>query len=88
MKVIKFSQFGASDVVMLADVSIPDFNENEVLIKVYSAGVNPVDAKIRNGSSFVAKHFTLPSGLGFDVCGVVEACGDAVVIVSLLLMFF
>ena len=78
MKAIKFSQFGPPDVVMLADVSIPDFNENEVLIKVYSAGVNPIDAKIRNGSSFVAKHLALPSGLGFDVCGVVEACGDAV----------
>lgn len=74
-KTIQFKQFGGPEVLELMEVPIPSLKANELLLKIYAAGVNPIDAKIREGSSFVAKSLTLPAGLGFDVCGEVVECG-------------
>ena len=46
-----------------------------MLLKVMAVGVNPIDVKIRDGSSFVSEQLQLPSGLGYDICGEVIECG-------------
>ncbi len=69
MQTVQFKKFGPPEVLELADIPIPTPHENELLIKIYAAGINPIDAKIREGSSFVAKQLTLPASLGFDMCG-------------------
>jgi len=78
MKAIQFQQFGPAEVLQWVEVPKPLIQSNELLIKVLAAGVNPIDTKIRDGSSFVAQQLPLPSGLGFDVCGIVKRCGSDV----------
>ena len=38
MKGISVAEFGAPDVMKLADIAIPQPNDGEVLVKVYAAG--------------------------------------------------
>src|SRR6202012_4942376 len=51
---------------------------DEVLIKVYASGVNPVDWKIRKGLRKEKFPTGFPLTLGWDVSGVVEEVGSAV----------
>ena len=78
MKAIQFKEFGPPSVLLWEDISVPIVTEHSLLIKVFAAGVNPIDAKIREGTSFVSKSLILPSGLGFDVCGEVIALGSKI----------
>ncbi|UTW41461.1 NADP-dependent oxidoreductase [bacterium SCSIO 12844] len=78
-KRIQIEAFGNPEVLKLSEtplVNLSDDDQNKLLIKVLAAGVNPIDAKIREGTSFVAKRLNLPAGLGFDVCGKVIKCSD------------
>ena len=75
MKAVKFKSFGGPDVLEVVETRTPLLKQNEILIEVHSAGVNPIDTKIREGSSFVAKSLNLPAGMGYDVCGEVDICG-------------
>jgi NADPH2:quinone reductase len=50
----------------------------EILIKVAAAAVNPVDAKLRNGSFDMFMPLEFPAQLGGDVSGTVEAVGEGV----------
>ncbi|MFT6836171.1 MAG: NADPH2:quinone reductase [Francisellaceae bacterium] len=78
-KAIKFDKFGSSDVLELTEVSKPVLSRvQNILIKVISIGINPIDMKIREGSSFVSQSLTLPSGLGFDVCGEIVDIGNSI----------
>jgi NADPH:quinone reductase-like Zn-dependent oxidoreductase len=65
-------------VLELADVEKPQPKDDEVLIRVRAASVNPVDYKIRSGSYPVVKQDQLPKVLGRDVAGEIAACGGAV----------
>jgi len=75
MKAVRIERYGNEDVVELADVERPQAGENEVLVKVNAAAVNPVDWKIRDG---LGEMFGLkpPLILGCEVAGTVEAVGD------------
>lgn len=80
MHATQFDRFGAANVLQYRQVEQPKPNAGEFLIKVIASGINPIDSKIREGSSFVAQKRALPSGLGFDVCGEIVdingACAD------------
>lgn len=74
MKAIVAHEFGGPEVLKLEEVPRPQPRENEILIKVIAAGVNPVDAMIRAGK-FGAKAPIIP---GYDIAGVVEKAGAKV----------
>ena len=78
MKTVQFKEFGTPEVLHVSEREKPSLGPSEILIEVSSAGVNPIDAKIREGSSFVAQSLTLPVGMGYDVCGTVASCGENV----------
>lgn len=78
MKAVRIRSFGGPEVLELAEVEKPVPKEDEVLIKVRAASVNPVDYKIRSGAYPVVKQDQLPKVLGRDVAGEVERCGSAV----------
>lgn len=78
MKAIRIHQYGSNDNLRYEDVPLPEISTDDVLVKVYYAGVNPVDWKIREGYLQTLIPYDLPFTLGWDVSGVVEAVGENV----------
>jgi NADPH:quinone reductase-like Zn-dependent oxidoreductase len=77
MKAVRIHAFGDANVLKLDDVPVPAVGDEDVLIRVVAAGVNPVDWKIREGHLKDFIPHRLPLTLGWDVSGVVEAVGRA-----------
>jgi len=75
MKAVVIHAQGGPDVLQYEDMPIPEPASDELLIRVHAAGVNPVDWKIREGH---LGRIPLPSIMGSDFSGVVEALGSAV----------
>ncbi|WPV01962.1 NADP-dependent oxidoreductase [Mucilaginibacter sp. cycad4] len=79
MKAIQYKAFGNSDVIEFAEIPQPEIkNENEVLIQVKAASVNPLDIKFRNGMMQKMRPINLPYVPGADVAGIVIATGNKV----------
>lgn len=55
--------------------SIPSPGTGQLLIKVHSAALNPVDYKIQENGYFIDDY---PAILGSDIAGIVEEVGDGV----------
>jgi len=84
MKAAVYAQYGPPDVVVqITDIEKPVPTDNEVLIKVRAAGVNPLDSHLMKGGPYIVR---LLLGLGkpkikrpgVDVAGQVEAVGKNV----------
>lgn len=82
MKAVRIHELGEANVLHLEETPRPEPREGEVLIKVHAASVNPIDYKIRSGS-FKRGEIKLPTTLGRDVSGIVEAVGRGVVGINL-----
>lgn len=78
MKAIIIKEFGGIDELQLAEVKKPDRTEDQILIKVMAAGINPVDAKIRSGKHVSSSQLQLPAILGREMSGIVESVGEHV----------
>src|SRR5215217_6539323 len=80
MRGMAYDQFGDDDVLRLRDdLPDPPVGPDAVLVRVHAAGVNPVDMTIRGGHLAAAFPHNFPIIPGWDVAGVVEAAGPAVV---------
>jgi NADPH:quinone reductase-like Zn-dependent oxidoreductase len=79
MKAIQYNAFGGSEVISLVEIPTPEIrNENEVLIQVKAASINPLDIKIRLGYLQKMRPIDLPYIPGLDAAGVVSAVGNNV----------
>lgn len=78
MKAVRIHSLGEPDVLTVEETDRPEPKDGEVLIRVKAASVNPVDYKIRSGH-FRKAETQLPTTLGRDVAGVIEAVGWGVV---------
>jgi NADPH:quinone reductase-like Zn-dependent oxidoreductase len=78
MKAVRIHAFGDASVLTLEEIPVPDLGEEDVLIRVVAAGVNPVDWKIREGHLKDVVAHRLPLTLGWDASGVVESVGRSV----------
>lgn len=74
MKAIRFAKTGGPEVLRLQDVDLPAPGPGEVRVRHTAIGVNFIDIYHRNGLYPV----DLPSGLGLEAAGVVEALGAGV----------
>ena len=76
MLAVNFDEPGGPEVLRLVKTSVPKINEDEVLIKVRSAGVNRPDIIQRQGN------YPAPYGhskiLGLEVSGIIEKVGNKV----------
>ena len=79
MRAAVYDQFGNADVLEVREVDVPPVGPDTVLVRVKATSVNPVDWKIREGYLQGAFPHHLPIIPGWDVAGVVEAVGPAVV---------
>lgn len=78
MREIRFDHFGGPEVLTVhSDVPTPDPGPEEVLVEVAYVGLNPVDYKIREGSSGSSKDLPLPAGTGRELAGTVIGAGSA-----------
>ena len=80
MKAIVYYHYGSPDVLRCEEIEKPIAAENEVLIKVRAAAVNPLDWHFMRGTPFLVRMMTglrkpKVTRLGVDVAGQVEAVG-------------
>lgn len=78
MKAFMFKRYGKSPELGFDDVDFPSPGDDEILVKVYAVGLNPIDNMIPTGMFKRVLHFSLPATLGSDVSGVVVATGRRV----------
>ena len=83
MKAAVYSRYGPPDVVQITDVEKPIPKDNEVLVKVRAASVNPLDWHYMRGTPYLVRALTglrkpKDRRLGVDVAGQVEAVGKDV----------
>jgi NADPH:quinone reductase-like Zn-dependent oxidoreductase len=83
MQAIVQDRFGSADVLELREVDQPEVGDDEVLVRVQAASVNPADWYAMAGIPYVARpqmglRTPKRNRLGLDLAGVVEAVGDNV----------
>ncbi|CAN5859330.1 quinone oxidoreductase [soil metagenome] len=76
MKAIIVREFGAPEVLKFEETADLEPDENQILVKVEAAGVNPVDTYIRSGTH--AQKPQLPYTPGKDAAGIVEKTGASI----------
>ena len=74
MKALIIDRYG-KDNAHFADIPEPALRDDDVLIEVHAAGVNPVDAKIRDGEFKSILPYRFPITLGCEAAGVVVRVG-------------
>ncbi len=79
MKAIVHTQYGPPDVLQFKEVAKPAPADDEVLIRIYAASVNPLDRFVMRGAPLIRLFPGLRTpkhkGLGADIAGRVEAIG-------------
>ena len=77
MKAVVIHEYGNPDVLKYEDVPRPEPKEDQILVRVVAAGVNPVDGLIRSGM-FANENRSFPIILGGDIAGVIERVGSKI----------
>ncbi|TJW82166.1 MAG: NADPH:quinone reductase, partial [Mesorhizobium sp.] len=75
-RVVRFHARGGPEVLRIEDVEVPPPGPGEVRIRVKALGLNRAEASLRKGSYIETP--ALPSGLGLEAAGIVEAVGEGV----------
>jgi NADPH:quinone reductase-like Zn-dependent oxidoreductase len=78
MKAMVIHKYGGPEELTYEDMPVPDINPDDVLIRVYSTSVNPIDWKVRQGMRKEGAQRSFPLILGWDVSGIVEKIGSGV----------
>ena len=78
MKAVRFGEYGDVDVLKVAEVPTPAPGPGQVLVQVKAAGINPGEAKIREGLLHARWPATFPSGQGSDLAGIITETGPGV----------
>ena len=76
MRAVVTPQFGGPDLFEVRDVERPQPGPGEVLVRVFAAATNPVDAKLRAAGGSAGLEATII--FGADISGVVEEVGPGV----------
>ncbi len=78
MKAIVIHEYGGPEVLKYEDVPRPEPKEDQILVRVIAAGVNPVDEAGRSERSAKFFGITLPFIPGYDIAGIVEKTGGKI----------
>lgn len=78
MQAFALDRYGKQRVLKRSDVPMPQLRDDEVMVEVHAAGVNQLDAKIRDGEFKLILPYRLPVVLGHDVAGVITQVGPLV----------
>ena len=75
-RVVRFHRHGGPEVLEIEEVEVAPPDRGEVQIRVKALGLNRAEALLRAGNYIETA--TLPSGLGLEAAGIVEAIGAGV----------
>lgn len=78
MKAAQIRKYSKEIKVSINEVPIPEPMENEVLVKVMAAAVNPLDILQMKGSVRLIQDYSMPLTLGNECSGIVEKVGNGV----------
>ena len=67
MKAFVVDRYGRKNDLRAGEMPAPEPREDDVLIQIHAAGVNPLDAKIRDGEFKLILPYRLPLILGNDL---------------------
>jgi NADPH:quinone reductase-like Zn-dependent oxidoreductase len=78
MKAFALTRYGKTNNVAPVERAEPDLRDDDVLVQIHAASVNPLDLKIRNGELKPLLPYKLPVVLGNDLAGIVVKTGPRV----------
>ncbi|TXI02021.1 MAG: NADP-dependent oxidoreductase [Rhizobium sp.] len=78
MQALRIHRFGGPEVIEFDEIDPPVPAADEIVIRIFAASVNPVDAKMREGRYPAVTEKDFPYVLGRDVSGEVAAAGESV----------
>lgn len=78
MRAFVVERYGDADSVRAGDVPDPQVGDDDVLVRIHAASVNPLDLKTRDGDFKAILPYRVPFVLGNDLAGVVVAVGTGV----------
>ena len=78
MKALVVDRYRKKGALRFGDMPEPELRDNDVLVEIHAAGVNPLDSKIRDGEFKLILPYRLPLILGNEVAGVVVRVGSRV----------
>ena len=73
MKAMQIKEYGPASDLTMAEANKPDITDDQILVKVGAAGVNPVDTYIRSGTNNYSANF--PHTPGSDGAGTIVELG-------------
>lgn len=75
MKAAQIKEYGHAEAINVVEVEIPLINNEQVLVEVQAASLNPFDTMVREGYLKEMIPLNLPITLGGDIAGVVKEVG-------------
>src|SRR5438132_12619182 len=75
MKAVVVNEYGGPEVLKYQGAPRPEPKEDEILVRVIAAAVNPVDSYVRQGMFAKRGLDNRPAIIGYDISGVVEKTG-------------
>ena len=78
MRIIRFYAYGGPEQLILEHIPRPEPAAGEVLVRVYAAGVNPIDWKISKGCFKDMRPCPLPFTPGIELAGTIEQLGPCI----------
>jgi len=75
VKAIVLHEYGGPEQLHYEDADVPEFGDDEVLVRVKATSVNPIDFKIRSGAAKSRMPVKFPAILGRDLAGEVANAG-------------
>jgi NADPH:quinone reductase-like Zn-dependent oxidoreductase len=78
MKAIVLHQYGGPEQLRYEETKMPEFGDDEVLVRIKATSVNPIDYKLRSGAAKAIMPLNFPAILGRDLSGEVAETGKSV----------
>ena len=78
MKAFIVDRYKKRGALRFGDMPEPALRDDDVLVEIHAAGLNPVDSKVRDGEFKLVLPYRPPFILGHDVAGTVVRIGSTV----------
>ena len=78
MSAVQITNYGGPERLKIVELPIPEPRDNQILVQIYAAGINPYEWKMREGYYKQFNPVTFPIIPGFEISGVIHSVGSKV----------